>query len=402
MGFNLPRFLRHIRPSDLEGYFEQRGIRFPERLNWNGAPAKLLACLLAAIEALTDVQKELVLDDFDQIDQLTDDVGQCALQAFLDGRLLQQFQSSEGRQARGLLVLLANEDAFDHAVATACAERMRSGRSWSGYQVPESASPSHDPAAVELLETDLQALFKNFDGSGRKLKIDIFERRTFSVGGGPTPRVSHYAVYVECLPETTLEFERDEPRRRSRRPVIQAAICFEPETGSLDIMSRGGKDMRQEIAHSFATRLLGSDKEPQPVYRRDFNLDRLKRAIPFPTDPADGIKSVTVTELRLSHIGGSFDRLTIETGEKSDIYAASARWFGDGNPLQRSDWQVTRAKLRIAFHPEAGAKREKVIYVELRAPNGSNLKDQTRRHQLVSKKYLLRWGLVLGGMAAAA
>jgi hypothetical protein len=401
MGLNLPRFLRHIPPSDLEDYFEQRGIRFPERPDWNAAPAKLLACLMAAIEALPIRQRERVLDDFERVEQLTDDIGQCALQAFLVGGLLRQFQSSEGRQARGLLVLLANEDTLDRAFATACAERMRSGRSWSGYQVRGSTSPSHDPAAVRRLETDLKALFKNFDGSGRKLKIDIFERRTCSVGGGPTSRVIHYAVYVECLPETTLEFERDEPRRRSRRPVIQAAICFEPETGSLDIMSKGGKDMRQEIAQSFASRLLSSGKELQPVYRRDFNLDRLKQAIPFPTDPADGIKSVTVTELRLSHIGGRFGRITIETGENSDIYAASAHWFGDGNPLQRFDWQVTGAKLRIVFHPEAGAKREKVIYVELRAPNGSNLKDQTRRHQLVSK-YLLPWGLVLGGMAAAA
>jgi hypothetical protein len=401
MSFSLPRFVRLIRPSDLKNYFEERDIRFLDRIDWNATPAKLVACLKAAIEALPDLQRERVLDDFERVDQLTDDVGQCALQAFLDGGLLQEFQSSNGRQARGLLVLLANEDTFDNALATAYAERMRSGRSWSGYQVPGSTSPSHDPAAVGLLETDLQALFKNLDGSGRKLKIDVFERRTCSVGGGPTSRVIHYAVYVEGLPETTVEFERDEPRRRNRRPVIQAAICFEPETGSLDVMSKGGKEMRQEIAHSIATRLLGSDAELQPVYRRDFNLDRLKQAIPFPTDPADGIKSVNVAELRLRHIGERFDRLTIETGENSDIYAASAHWFGDGNPLQRFDWQVTGAKLRIAFHPEA-AKREKAIYVELRAPNGSNLKDQTRRHQLVSKKYLLRWGLVLGGMAVAA
>jgi hypothetical protein len=38
--------------------------------------------------------------------------------------LLRRFQSSRGRQARGLLVLLANEDTFDHALTTALAERM--------------------------------------------------------------------------------------------------------------------------------------------------------------------------------------------------------------------------------------------------------------------------------------
>jgi hypothetical protein len=52
----------------------------------------------------------------------------------------------------------------------------------------------------------------------------------------------------------------------------------------------------------------------------------------------------------------------------------------------------SQAKLKIVFYPEAEGKRAKTINVELRAPNGSNLKDQTRRHQIVSEKYLARWG----------
>jgi hypothetical protein len=403
MSFSLPRFLRHIRPSDLGDYFQQRDIRLPERVDWNAVPAKLLACLKAAIEALPEFQRERVLDDFERVDQLTDDIGQCSLLALAepDAALLRRFQSCHGHQARGLLVLLANEEAFDHALATAYAERMRAGRSWSGYRIPGSATPSDNSTDITLLETDLRALFRELDGSGSKLKIDTFERRTCSVRGGLKERVIHYSVYVEGLPEISVEFDRDEPKRRTRRPVIEAAICFEPETGILNVMSKGGKDTREGIARSFAIRIMGSDEELQPVRRRDFELDRLKRAMPFPTDPADGIKSVTVTLLRLSGIG-RFARVTIETDEGTDIHAASARWFGDGDPLQRSEWRVTQAKLRIAFHPEANGKREKAINVELRAPNGSNLKDQTQRHQMVSEKYLLLWGLVRGEMAAAA
>jgi hypothetical protein len=121
MSFSLPRFLRHIRPSDLEDYFEQRDIRFPEPFDRNAAPAKLLACLKAAIEALPDAQRERVFEDFERIDQLTDDIGQCSLLALAeaDGALLRRFQSCHGRQAHGLLALLANEEAFDRALATA-------------------------------------------------------------------------------------------------------------------------------------------------------------------------------------------------------------------------------------------------------------------------------------------
>ena len=101
--------------------------------------------------------------------------------------------------------------------------------------------PSNNSTDIALLETDLRALFRELDGSGRKLKIDTFERRTCSVRGGPTERVIHYSVYVEGLPEISVEFDRDEPKRRTRRPVIEAAICFEPETGILNVMSKAAR-----------------------------------------------------------------------------------------------------------------------------------------------------------------
>jgi hypothetical protein len=404
MSFSLPRFLRHIRLSDLKDYFDLRAIRFPEDLDWKASPARLSACLKPAIEGLPDAERERVFDDFERIDQLTDEIGQCSLLALFerDGAFLRRLQSCHGQQARGLLALLADERTFDHAIATACAERMRSGRSWSGYLVARSCTPSSNSGDIDLLQTDLRALFRELDGSGRRLKIDGFERRACGLRGGPTAKVVHYTIYIEGLPESSVEFERDEPKRRTRRRIIEAAICFEPETGILDVISKGGKEMREGIAKSFAARLLGSDHDLEPVRRRVFDLDRLKRAMSFSTDPADGIKSVTVSQLRLSGIGGKFARVTIETDEDTDIYTASARWFGDGDPLRRLEWRVTQAKLRIAFHPEANGRRDKVINVELRSPNGSNLKDQTQRHQIVSEKYLHRWGLVRGEAVAAA
>jgi hypothetical protein len=63
---------------------------------------------------------------------------------------------------------------------------------------------------------------------------------------------------------------------------------------------------------------------------------------------------------------------------------------------------VMQARLRITFHPEGRGKRAKMINVELRAPNGSNLRDQTWRHQIVSEKYLVRRRLIEETMAAVA
>ena len=405
MSFSLPRFLRRVQPSDLQRYFSARAILFSEPIDWTAKSSALVDSMKAAIESLPEREREQVFEDFERVEQLSDEFGQRALQSVVeqDEVLLRQLHFCHGSEARGLFVLITDEEAFDHALATAYAERMRHGRSWSGYCLPAPLIPSKNPSDIALLEGDLSALFHQFDGTGRKLKIESFERNTADFPGGPCRQIIHYSVYVEGLPECSVVFEGDEPKRRTRRPVIEASICCDPVTGMLDVVSKGGRPLREDIAKSFAEHLLDSETTLTPVSRRDFDLDRLKRPIPFPTDPSDGIKSVEVTLLRLRNIAGGFGRVTIELddAEQGDIHAKSACWFGDSNLLLRPDWRVIQAKLKIAFYPEAKGKRAKTINVELRAPNGSNLRDQTWRHQIV-EKYLARWGLIKKAMAAVA
>ena len=104
--------------------------------------------------------------------------------------LLRQLHFCHGSEARGLFVLITDEEAFDHALATAYAERMRHGRSWSGYCLPAPLAPSKNPSDIALLEDDLSALFHQFDGTGRKLKIESFERNTADIPGDPCRQMS--------------------------------------------------------------------------------------------------------------------------------------------------------------------------------------------------------------------
>jgi hypothetical protein len=397
MGFSVPSFLRRTPPTALEDYFAARGFSGLLGIDWESKHL-LLDRLLEAIERLPDQDREHVFDDFERATQLCDEIGQRALQSVLGHDLLKAVRASDSHETRSLLVLVKDPHAFDHALATAYADRFRNGRSWSGFLLPSRVAPKPNQAGLTAVKAEIGRLFKAFDGSGRKLKVEYFERRGRWPEGKAASPTMHYSIYVEGLPESGIEFEaeHDEPTRRTRRPVVEAAICYEPEGGQIDIVSKGGRPVREEIARSFTAHVLGSGFELEAISRRRFDLNRLKYRMPFPRDQADGIKDVRVTLLRLTEIAGGSARLTIEKDDSvgGDIYDASARWFGDTDPLKRPDWRVTQAKLCIVFHPEQTGKRDKKIVIELRAPNGSNLKEQTRRHQLVSEKYLDRWGLV--------
>ena len=121
MSFCLPRFLRRIQPSDLQGYFSARAIDFSEPIDSTAKTAELLSSVKAAIEALPDRARERVFEDFERIDQISNEIGQRALRSLIeqDEASLRRFNSCNGSEARGLFVLLTDEEAFDNALATA-------------------------------------------------------------------------------------------------------------------------------------------------------------------------------------------------------------------------------------------------------------------------------------------
>lgn len=390
--FSFPNFIRRTPADNLRAYFVAQFEIDPE-IDWAGSRRELQSALAEFVKHLPRQHSERVYADFEQVHQLCDDVGQRALRTMFEGDLA-AFDALDGNEARGLSVLVSNPCAFRRASSTAYSERFYNGRSWSRYYVAQPSLPSEASETMAAFEAELKELFIDFDGSGRKIMVESFE-----VPNDASP-LKMYSIYVESSPLSNIEFAENGPERISRRPVIEATVCFNMAEATIDIVAKGGRPTRDAIGEAFVRHLLASDAELLPVSRRMFRLDRLRHQIVFETDPQDGIKHVRVTALRLRDLTDTASRITIETTNAlQGIHAVAEGWFGDANPLQRGNWQIEQARLQIVFHPDHDGGREKRVLIELRAPNGSNLKEQERRHELISSKYLLRWGLLDAGHA---
>jgi len=396
MSFNLPKFLRRTPTESLRTYFDERRLEPLAEIQREASGRELIEDLRAAIERLPDSERERIYNDFERVSQLTDDIGQLALRAMLNDApdLLAALSEIDSHEGRALLVLLRQPKEFDRALSAAYADRLLNGRYWNRFRV-RGAPPDAGVPLGERFSEEVRNLFGAFDGSGRRICIDHFERPGAGPFGSPHDRLVQYTIYVEKLPESSLEYGEDGPARRTYRPAREAALCLDCGSGILDVMSEGGKSLRENIAHVFARFALGDEAGVELVRRRDFHLDRLKRPIPFPTDAPDGVKSVMVTRLGLAPANESYGRVMVEVGKATTetIHAASERWFGFAEPIGRVEWRIVQATLRIVFHPEPDGGREKIVNVNLRMPNGSDLRNQTFRHRLVSEKYLVRWGL---------
>ena len=366
MSFSLPRFVRRTPAASFARYFVSRGIPLPETLKWDAPPRALAAKLLDAIEKFERVDHDRVIADFERIDQLCNDIGQRTIQSLVAfaGKtdLLARLHAADSNETRSIMMLLDDRILFDHALAASYAIRLRNGRSWSAFGIPPSIPATAESEQLAALESDVAKLFKQFDGSGRNLKIERFVHRTSDREAKSIGLTILHTIYAEGLPESQDEFEERELKPRTRRPVHEGAISCDPERKVLDVISRGGQPIRRKLAHFYARHILGVTHDLRPVLERSFQLDRLKRHTPFPTDPADGLKSVRVTLLRLRDTAGGNGCVTLETDEPDgeDVYTLSARWFGDADPLQITSWRVTRAKLQDHLSPRGRAeKRDK-------------------------------------------
>lgn len=397
MAFNLPQFLRRTPRSSLREYFQFRSIDLSADFDWSGAPRTYVDALRVEVENLPDAERERVYQDFEHADMLSDEPGQLAIRSlFADNAgFVQAVASMDGSEARSLAALMEDETAFRKALAARLADSLRTGRSWSGFLVARDSGTGASPTEAGLagFEADLRAIFMKLDGSGRKLSIDRFERDRPGTSG----RFTQYTVFIEGLPQASNEFEANRLVPRARRPVFEAALCHDPAVGTIDVVCKGGRGVRLDIARAFMHRLLGSESDPKAVKLRSVNLNGLKSRMPFASDPGDGVRRVAVILLRLRDADESFGRITLEVGSEADdedIWTRSGEWFEDSDPLTYANWSVTQASLRIEFYPENEGGPAKAMTVDLRTPHGTNLKDLPRRYAMIVEKNLLHWGLL--------
>jgi hypothetical protein len=133
--------------------------------------------------------------------------------------------------------------------------------------------------------------------------VDIFDRHRVILDGEECELVQ-VAVHREGRPEDTLGFDANSTlARRIVKPVFEAALTYEAATGVIEVVAKTRED-RMDLTRFMARDLLGiTIDEHQALPLREYDLSILLQPFDFPTDPVDGIASVTVKELRLMDLG---------------------------------------------------------------------------------------------------
>jgi hypothetical protein len=383
---SLNRFLRRIPTNILQAYFVKASIPLAAGEEWSLALSHDTRGLKQLLDRLFEGDRARLMNDAERIGGMSDEPGQAALLGVLpDHKPLKPLQNGHARAA---WVFVNEPDSFRRAEEARFTDERRRGRMWSGYAGERNCSMVR---SAEVLDRFRSAVRKHY--GSQNVHVDLFDREKKGLKG-EIFRLAQATIYRDGLPDDVPEFHDGKLAWRPRKPVYEAAVTYEPKSGSIEVVADNRKS-HAYLARMFAQEFLGSESGEDELPLREFSLDILLRPYNFPTDAEDGIESVKVTQLRVMPVDSEGERLTLEcTREHSNtIWGMAAQRFGQSNPLD-AGWVATKAKLVIRFHPDKEARRSKVLPITVTMPHGCDLKDRTTHENLIGQKYLQRWQLV--------
>lgn len=383
-------FLRKTPGQALREYFVRPEVGLPAEFDWTVPEPQLSGPLFKAIEKMSRVERDRVLNDAERVTALADEPGQAALYsvapdaAFLD--------SLSNPYERSLWMFIKMPDRFRHAEEVRFTEDRRRGRMWAGYMTKARRVVRRDAVTLHAFVSAI----KEFSGAAH-VHVDIFDRVRTTHEGDECDLVQ-VTIYREGRPDDLLRFDdKGALVRQAYRPVFEAAITYEPATGGVEVVA-GDKATRLEIVKAAVIHLLGIAFKENRLPLRRYDLSVLLAPYNFPVDEEDGIEGVEVRELRLMPIDDSSRRVTLENMARAEgtIWSMADELFEDGTPL-RDGFVVTRAKLAVRLARCPGSGRRRTLTLTITWPHGCDLKDRTAVEQLIGEKYLRRWGILIDG-----
>ncbi|MCA3559895.1 MAG: hypothetical protein IOC82_02560 [Aestuariivirga sp.] len=377
----------------LKAYLATKPFTLPATVTWTGADSDVVETLIAALDTLSEADRETLILEIARMMALADEPGQNALLAVVSNRVM--FDAVEGGHNRALWVLMNEHANFQLAEDVRYNDEKRRGRMWQGFVVEKHKLVRKDRFSRDAFTVEIQRKF-----STNHVHVDVFDRNRVTFDG-KSHQLVQVAVYREGRPDDTLGFDgAGKLQRHLVKPVYEASLTYEPSEGVIEVVA-GDKDVRVAMASMMGRTLMDIEFKGEILPAREYDLGILMEPFDFPTDaraPADQVvEKVQVRELRFKPLDRNGQRVTLECdGSGGDTIWDMADRHIDPAAQRRADWVITRARLVVKFAPHGKSRRARSLNLTITVPHGCNLKGMTPPERLVGEKYLRDWGILKG------
>ena len=388
MQTKIKKLIRQTPEENLKSFLDGYELELPSDFKWQRDGKKYHSHLFNSIWNANDNHKPALFENIERIHEMTDELGQAALQAEIGHH--ENFISLKSEHARCLWALQNHPDKFQKAEHCASSDYKRKSREWSSFVAPKGREIHR---SVEHIEEFKQLVLAHFNIS-RKIKVEIFDRIKTDHHDQEI-KVFQLTAFHDGLHKSVQTFEKEDVVTKFIASVNEFSISYEPESGIIEVTA-DNKEARTQLAKVFVNTFLKTEEDVDEIEIKKFDLSKLKAPYDFMkvVDLKDQIEDVQVTLLKLRPLNDR-NSTTIEAlfSQHRSIYDIAQEWYGPRNPLLGL-FVIKKAQISIKFKPTDKHPRGKLLHVKITDPNGCDLKDRTEQDKLIGNKYLERWGLM--------
>lgn len=381
------QFLRQIEIGLLREYFTRR--KALDSVEWDKLKETEIESIHDAWQALPEQTREEIEFEFRNVHAMA--TGNGARAIIEEGRfhgldLTADLDAQDGYVNKAFWTLLEHRNVFDIAQLMNRADHLN-GKYWRKRKDVPKKEPDVAHRALKELADAISAYYRENQGRGRHCWAEPYLR------GG---RYHYLFVYPQDYTDTFIGYDdQGQFQRKPQNRAFEVVYIYDPEAGTLDLYVPGDKKIVADLQQLFGRAILHEELGEEKRTSAPYDLNGLKlRDFSFPTDPADRVKAVKVSSMRLSLVGNPRKRITFETGPK-DPKVAIHDFMDTSLHEQRlplSMVNVTSAVIQMVFENTNGKGRDtKTLSFRISHPNSCNLKDSPE--ELLAKKYLKEWNL---------
>jgi hypothetical protein len=277
----LSTFFRSTPSKLLSLYFARADISLPGFIEWNAPEPEVARALLRQVDEMDQPVRARLDQDVDRLHGLADEGGQTALYGVVPDRAA--LDALPSNHARAIWTLMEHPEAFQRAEEVRYTDDRRLGKMWDGFAGPRALAIKRDAESLEAFKAALREKLE-----AENVHVDVFDRHRPTFGEDDR-LVVQATIYREGRPNASLEFVNGVLDYRSRKPVYEAAVTYEPQAGAIEVVANN-REIRKELVRLFARDLLGSELGEDRLPLRRYSLGGLMRPRDLPTDAADAIE----------------------------------------------------------------------------------------------------------------
>jgi len=396
--FSPAHFLRHVSMPTLREFTDAHPIAPRLTIDWDSPPDTLPAMVNAAIEALhasmgadgmsdeemSALGQDLHLwhDDLRRVHLLSNELAsnEFHVACSADPEALAAFANRDPRE-QALWVFHARDQLFRDVELHLAFQAKANGKYWKKHRIEAGLDLTKDREKLEAFSHEVAKLFEK-SGGGKSTHIE----QSIHASDGSI----QLTIYVEGPVTALAHFSENKFDRVRTRIALETAVVYQPATGVIESVVKGGSKNHQAVLQLFGKHVVGREIKPEEIEKTRFKLNELREGL----ETFDDLSTYGVEKIRLRR--AQF-RPRGSTGTSIRIEASPVQDENDAIELARktlkvrhsfeTEYNLDGASMIVYLAPVNGQKPKRFSF-DVYATGSSTIKNLSEKNQPIANAIL--------------